>query len=194
MTNFRIVLGASTLKAGGQIKSLLLQKGFNVDGICTSGNMLIRKCRTTKPNLIILNYELSDTNGAEVAKIICGEKISTVILLCTSQQYNFVMSWAKDLGLLCMQKPIKPSEFIKLVSDVNRDISKNISNKQISRGKNIDDKKILDKRIIDKAKQILMKTQGLLEDEAYRKIQKESMDNKTSMLQLAKKIIAEMDR
>ncbi len=72
ITNFRILIGASTLKAGGQIKSLLLQKGFNVDGICTSGNLLIRKCRTTKPQLVILNYDLSDINGAEVAKIILG--------------------------------------------------------------------------------------------------------------------------
>lgn len=187
ITNFRILIGASTLRAGGQIKSLLLQKGFNVEGICTSGNLLIRKCRTTKPQLVILNYDLSDINGAEVSRIICSEKISKVILLCTMQQYNFVIPWEKKVGLLCMQKPIKPSEFINLVSNVSNEMSKNtVSNKQQNRGRNIEDKKI-----IDKAKQILIIKYNLLEEEAYRKIQKDSMDNKISMLQLAKQIISE---
>lgn len=183
--NFRILLGSSTLRAGGQIKSLLLQKGFNVDGICTSGNMIIRKCRMTKPELVILNYELSDTNGAEVAKIICGEKISKVILLCTLQQYNFISTWADQLGLICMQKPIKPGEFIQTVLNEQNNSSKvSSSNKKSAGGRRIEEK-----RIIDKAKQILMKEHNLLEEEAYRKIQKDSMDSKMSMVNMAKIII-----
>ncbi|MBK1813434.1 ANTAR domain-containing protein [Clostridium sp. YIM B02505] len=184
LNSYKIVLGTSTLKAGGQIKSLLLQKGFNVDGICTSGSMLIRKSRLTKPDIVIINYELTDTNGAEVAKIISGEAISKVILLCTSQQYNIISKWTSQLGIVCMQKPIKPSGFLHTISDILDEISKEKHGKAEGSTRPVGDK-----LIIDKAKQLLMKKENIEENEAYRRIQKESMNSKRPMLDVAKRII-----
>lgn len=182
----KIILGCSTLKAGGQIKSLLLQKGYNVDAICTSGNMLIRKCRMTKADLVILNYELSDINGAEVARILSSEAVSKVILLCTSPQYNVISSWTDTLGIVCLLKPIKPSGFIATVASVFEAINKS------KKGHNeFGDRPQKNKIIIDKAKQHLMKNLGLDEPEAYRRIQKESMDSKLPMVEVAKRILKE---
>ncbi|GIM29372.1 transcriptional regulator [Clostridium polyendosporum] len=187
LNNYRILLGSSTLKAGGQIKSLLLQRGFNVDGICTSGSMLIRKCRLTRPELVIINYELTDTNGAEVAKILSGEAISKVILLCSSAQYNLISNWTEKMGIVCMQKPIKPSGFLNLVNQVFQQITE--SRKASKTSKESNGRSIQQKLIIDKAKMLLMKAYNLEENEAYRKIQKDSMDKKLPMLEVAKSIL-----
>lgn len=45
------------------------------------------------------------------------------------------------------------------------------------------------RKIIEKAKGILMREQGLLEEEAFRKIQKHSMDSRRSMREIAEAII-----
>lgn len=51
-------------------------------------------------------------------------------------------------------------------------------------------KKALEERkLIDKAKGILMKREGIPEDEAYRRIQKLSMDKRKKMVEIADAII-----
>lgn len=51
-------------------------------------------------------------------------------------------------------------------------------------------KKALEERkLIDKAKGIVMKKEGVAEDEAYRRIQKLSMDKRKKMVEIAEAII-----
>ncbi len=50
-------------------------------------------------------------------------------------------------------------------------------------------KALEERKLIDKAKGILMKKEGIQEDEAYRKIQKLSMDKRKKMVEIAEAII-----
>lgn len=50
-------------------------------------------------------------------------------------------------------------------------------------------KALEERKLIDKAKGILMKKEGIQEDEAYRKIQKLSMDKRKKMVEIAAAII-----
>ena len=50
-------------------------------------------------------------------------------------------------------------------------------------------KSLEERKLVDKAKGILMKKEGVLEDEAYRRIQKLSMDKRKRMADIAEAII-----
>ena len=45
------------------------------------------------------------------------------------------------------------------------------------------------RKLVEKAKAILMKEYGLSEEEAYKKVQKRSMDSRKSMKEVAKAIL-----
>jgi two-component system, response regulator PdtaR len=45
------------------------------------------------------------------------------------------------------------------------------------------------RKLVEKAKAVIMKEQGLSEDEAYKKIQKRSMDSRKSMGEIAEAIL-----
>ena len=50
-------------------------------------------------------------------------------------------------------------------------------------------KALEERKLVDKAKGILMKKEGIPEDEAYRRIQKLSMDKRKKMVEIAEAII-----
>ncbi|MEK7851014.1 MAG: ANTAR domain-containing protein [Deltaproteobacteria bacterium] len=50
-------------------------------------------------------------------------------------------------------------------------------------------KALEERKLIDRAKGILMRKEGLLEDDAYRRIQKLSMDRRKKMAEIAEAII-----
>ena len=46
------------------------------------------------------------------------------------------------------------------------------------------------RRVIEQAKGLMMKSDGITEDEAYKKIREQSMNDRTSMKEVAEAIIA----
>jgi signal transduction protein with GAF and PtsI domain len=77
---------------------------------------------------------------------------------------------------------------IKLVSAVGNQAAIAILNRKLAEEKESLATKLEERKIVEKAKGILMKTENLTEDEAYRSIQKQSMDNRRSMKEIAESI------
>lgn len=174
---------------GEKIKQVLAGSGFAVMDICASGNEALRKVRSLKPELLITNYELPDTTGLEVSKIVAGNNLCAVILLTNETQRGYVETIANDLDIVCLNKPINKALLLNTVELVLK------SRRRIRKlEKEIYDMKsdLETRKLVDKAKGVLMEKMGLPEQEAYRKIQKQSMDSGIPMKNVAKIIIDTM--
>ncbi len=177
--------------SASKLKSILNQNGINTIGQVSDGQECLRKVKLLGPDIVILEYDLPLLNGHEVSKVILDEKVCDVILIVNdSLQKNFVSDMTDEIGFVCIVKPVSK---VTLVNTVELMIK---TKRKIARlEKEIEDlKEVLNTRKeVEKAKGLLMKHLKLSEAEAFKRIQKQSMDKGISMREIAKAIVLAYD-
>lgn len=88
-----------------------------------TGKEAIGLIKAEKPDLILLDYILPDTNGIEISKELRADpsfKDTPIILLTASSGSDFAAEVARSEVSACMKKPFDPEE---LLACVNRHLS-----------------------------------------------------------------------
>jgi signal transduction protein with GAF and PtsI domain len=104
-----------------------------------------------------------------------------------------LMVKGKVIGVLNCYTSMKhkfTSREIKLVSAVGNQAAIVILNRKLAEEKESLTSKLEERKLVERAKGLLMKKEGISEDEAYRKMQKQSMDNRRSMKEIAETLIS----
>jgi response regulator NasT len=184
--SIRVVIGSSTEKILKQLSQFLIQNGFNVVSATTDGYEFLRKVHTVYPELAIVDYKLKGMNGHELSEILINEKICPVIALISTVEVPYFINLNQEPTFVSIVKPCNKQMLINTINLVIK-TSKSINSlqKEVHRlQKNKDSKKI-----VDKAKKLLMENMNLTEDEAHRRIQKQSMDKGLGKIKIAEAII-----
>ncbi|MBT3318369.1 MAG: ANTAR domain-containing protein [Clostridia bacterium] len=183
--NTRITVALHNVQAAQKIKYALQRNGYSVD-ICTSSSEVLRRVRQGTPDILLINYDMPDMTGLETAAIIGDENICSVILLIKNEQRKLCIGQIEDYDITLHQKPINRIALLSTIDTVIQSrrrvqkLSKEL--KKLKRG-------MEERKIIDRAKGILMQAKSISEAEAYRRIQKMSMDSRVSMKDISQKII-----
>lgn len=184
MPRARIIIADSKETNRRVLKDILSREGFQVQAEAKNAPDLLRKTRTLLPDLVILDANLEGGSYMEIAGIIEDDNISTVLLLTGENQ-------SKRLDEIAhIQKPYTESTLLTVI-----EVCLLYRNKVVSIQNEVDKLKdnLNSRKAIEKAKGIIMKNLGLTENEAYRMMQKQSMDRGTSMKELARTVIANED-
>ncbi len=183
--NTRITVALHNVQAAQKIKYALQRNGYSVD-ICTSSSEVLRRVRRGTPDILLINYDMPDMTGLETAAIIGDENICSVILLIKNEQRKLCIGQIEDYDITLHLKPINRIALLSTIDVVvqNRRRVQKLSKelKKLKRG-------MQDRKIIDRAKGILMQAKSISEAEAYRRIQKMSMDSRVSMKDVSRKVI-----
>ena len=182
----RITVALHNTEAAEKIKYALQRSGYSVGEICTSGNETLRKLRAAAPDILLINFDMPDMTGLEVATIVGDENLCSVILLITNAQRAFCVDMVEDYDITLHLKPISRTALLSTIDVVlqsRRRMSK-LSRELFDLKRGMENRKK-----IERAKGILMKRKSISEGEAYRRIQKMSMDSRVSMRDIAEKII-----
>ncbi len=187
MDKTRITVALRNKQAAEKIKYALQRSGYSVGNICTSGNETLRSVRSQMPDILLINFDMPDITGLETATIIGDENICSVILFVTNTQKEFCVDLVEDYDITLHLKPINKVALLSTIDTVvqNRRRMRKLEKELTMLKKGLDDRKL-----IEQAKGILMKRKGISEGEAYRRIQKMSMDSRIAMRDIAKRIIA----
>ena len=168
------------------LRKTLENMGHQVAGEAGDGAKAVDMARDLKPDIVILDIKMPNMDGIDAAKVITTEGIAPVLLLTAYSQKDLV-DRAKDAGVFAyLVKPFKEAdllpameiaisryeEFIELENEVS-----DLENKLDTR------------KAVDRAKGILMDQYGLKEQEAFRRIQVQSMNTRKSMREIAEAII-----
>lgn len=190
MDSARILIAMNNDASNEKMKAILADAGFLTVEQAVEGNECLRKIRVWTPDIAILDFNLPRMNGYEIAKVALEDNICDIV----------VISSLEHEGMLY---PLKQyNNFVSLVKPINRTLLINTlelmakSRKRIRELVNeIDElKHTLDTRKeVEKAKGLLMKHLGLPEKEAFKRIQKQSMDRGIPMKEIAKAIILTYD-
>jgi AmiR/NasT family two-component response regulator len=170
------------------LREMLTNLGYLVVGEVGDGRSAVNLARELKPDLVIMDvrFEGDDFDGIDAAKILTEEKIAPVLLLTAYSQRDLVER-AKTAGVTgYIVKPFRESDLAAAIEvSLARFAEFRALEKEVG-----DLREALETRkLVDRAKGILMDMQGLSEAEAFRKIQKMSMNTRKPMKEVAEAII-----
>ena len=158
-----LIVAFPKLEEAKAVRNLLIHRGFDVAVPCTSGAQAINQADTLSDGIIICGYKLSD--NMVYTELYEYKPKSFEMLLVASQN-----RWedCQDNGIVCAAMPIKVND---LVSTIEMMLQAQISPEE--------------QKIIDDAKHLLMERNNMSEQEAFRYIQKCSMDSGNTMVESA---------
>jgi len=168
------------------LREMLSNLGYLVIGEVGDGRSAVNLARELRPDLVIMDIKMPDMDGIEAAKILTEEKIAPVLLLTAYSQQELV-DRARVAGVVgYLVKPFRETDLSPAIEvALARFTEFTTLEKEVG-----DLKKALETRkFVDRAKGILMDTQSLTEAEAFRKIQKMSMNTRKPMKEVAEAII-----
>lgn len=170
------------------LREMLTNLGYLVVGEVGDGRSAVNLARELKPDLVIMDirFEGDDFDGIDAAKILTEEKIAPVLLLTAYSQRELVER-AKAAGVTgYIVKPFRESD---LAAAIEVALARFAEFRALE--KEVGDLKLAleTRKLVDRAKGILMDVQGLTEAEAFRRIQKMSMNTRKPMKEVAEAII-----
>ena len=139
-----------------------------------------------RPNVVIMAVGLPDGDGVDAAQEIMARAPCPIVLL-TSRTDPEVSERARAAGVMAfLVKPLRPQE---LGPAIDVAVARFLEFEAIRR-ENEDLKKAIESRkLVERAKGLLMEREGLTEAEAFRRIQKASMDHRKPMAEVAEAIL-----
>lgn len=182
----RIIVADSCTDWQKNIKLMLSKAGYLVIGEASDGVTTIKMVRDRQPDLVIIEAGLMGVSGIEVASIIDEDKLAPVILTVDNYQ-PYLLTKAKNAGVQSLL--VKPFGEAILIPSVELALNNYREMVELERKLKQMEEKLETRKIIERAKGILMETTGMSEAQAFRKIQKQSMDKRISMRAVAEAII-----
>lgn len=168
----------------------LRSAGYNVVGEAANGQEAIDLARKTDPDVVILDVKMPGMDGITAAKTITSEGIAPVVMLTAFSQQSLVRQ-ASDAGAMAyVVKPFVPEKLFPAIEiAISRFDQMNILKDEVSDLK----ERFAARKKVDRAKGLLMENMGLTESEAFRWIQKTSMDRRLTMAEVADAVISQVD-
>jgi len=168
------------------LREMLISLGYLVVGETGDGISAVNLARELRPDLVIMDIKMPDLDGIQAAKILTEERLAPVLLLTAFSQQELIEG-AKDAGVVgYIVKPFRESELVPAIEvALSRFREFKALEKELTDTRNI----LETRKIVERAKGVLMDTQGLKEAEAFRKIQKLSMNTRKSMREVAEAIL-----
>ncbi len=186
----RILVAMSNDASVNKLKLILSESGYNVIDYARDGNECLRKMRALSPDITLLEFELPLMGGYEVSKIAFEDNICDIIMVGMEAQKNMIDDFSPECGFVFLTKPLNKINLLNTIDLLTK------SRRRI-KGlmQEIEDlKNTLDTRKeVERAKGLLMKNLNLSEAEAFKRIQKQSMDKGIPMRDIAKAIILAYD-
>ena len=182
----RVVIGSTSEKMMRQLSQFLIQNGLTVVGESISGHDVLRRVHTVYPDIVVVDYRLKGMDGHQLAEILVSEKVCPVVALISSAEVSHFINLSQEPTFVPLVKPCSRDTLINTINLLVK-TSKSIGalEQEIKTIKSDKDKKGL----IDKAKRLLIENMNLTEEEAHRRIQKQSMDKGIAKVKIAEAII-----
>lgn len=188
-TTRRVVVAEDEALIRMDIVETLRDNGFDVVGEAGDGERAVELATELRPDLVVMDVKMPKLDGISAAERLNKDNIAPVVLLTAFSQKELVERAAAAGALAYVVKPFTPSDLLPAIEIA------------LSRYEQIQalEGEISDmadrfetRKVVDIAKGILNEKMGLTEPEAFRWIQKASMDRRLTMKDVALTIIDQL--
>ena len=169
------------------LREMLEEEGYVVIGEAADGENAITLTQSLRPDLVILDVKMPVLDGISAAERIAADHLAPVVILTAFSQRELVER-ARDAG--AMAYLVKPFTKADLVPAIEIAVSRfqEISALESEVGTLRDRLEV--RKLLDRAKGLLQAQRGITEAEAFRWIQKNSMDRRMTMKAVSEEVLA----
>ncbi|GAB3461325.1 response regulator [Streptomonospora sediminis] len=185
-TQSRVVIAEDEALIRLDLKEMLEEDGYAVVGEAGDGETAIRLATEHRPDLVILDIKMPVLDGLSAAERIAAERIAPVVILTAFSQRELVER-ARDAG--AMAYLVKPFNKADLVPAIEMAVSRYAELSALEAEVSGLNERLETRKLVERAKGLLQSRHGLSEPEAFRWIQKNSMDRRLTMRKVAETVV-----
>jgi response regulator NasT len=171
------------------LKEMLEEPGegaYVVIGEASDGDTAVHLAADLKPDLVIMDIKMPVLDGISAAEQITERRLAPVVILTAFSQRDLVQRASNAGAMAYLVKPFTKAELVPAIEiAVSRFAELNALQSEISDLR----ERLAMRKLLDRAKGVLQAMHGMTEPEAFRWIQKTSMDRRMTMRVLAQEIL-----
>src|SRR5919204_4124760 len=182
----RIVVAEDEAISRMDLCEMLQNLGYAVVGEAGDGIAAVNMARALRPDLVLMDIKMPELEGITAASTLSEERVTPVLLLTAYSDREFV-DRAVDAGVMgYLVKPFAEAQ-LKPAIEVALERWKEV--RQIQQDLTQTQEMLETRKLVERAKGVLMDSQNLKEAEAFRRIQRLSMNSRKSMREVAEAIL-----
>jgi len=182
----RILVAEDEPIARMDLREMLENLGYSVVGEAGDGVAAVNLARALKPDLVLMDIKMPEQDGISAAQTLSQERVTPVLLLTAYSDREFV-DRAVDAGV--MGYLVKPFAEAQLKPAIEVALERWRETRQIQQDLSQTQEMLETRKLVERAKGVLMDSQNLKEAEAFRRIQRLSMNSRKSMREVAEAIL-----
>ena len=184
---FRVVIAEDEALIRLDLKEMLEEEGYVVAGEAADGETAVSLTEDLRPDLVILDVTMPVLDGITAAERIAADHLAPVVILTAFSQRELVER-ARDAGAMAyLIKPFTKADLVPAI-EIAASRFQEISALESEVGSLRDRLEV--RKLLDRAKGLLQAERGITEAEAFRWIQKTSMDRRMTMRAVASELLA----
>ncbi len=169
------------------LKEMLEEEGYQIAGEAGDGERAVELASELRPDLVILDVKMPVLDGITAAERIAVNRVCPVVILTAFSQRELVER-ARDAG--AMAYLVKPFTKADLVPAIEIAVSRFQEMSALGSEVGTLRERLEVRKLLDRAKGRLQAEGGLSEPQAFRWIQKTSMDRRVPMREVAEEVLA----
>jgi AmiR/NasT family two-component response regulator len=171
------------------VVEILTEAGYDVVGEAGDGEAAVRLVEETRPDLVVMDIKMPVLDGISAAERIGRARLAPVVLLTAFSQRELV-DRARDAG--AMAYVVKPFSSADLLPAVEIAVSRFQEITALEEEVSDLTERFETRKRVERAKGLLQTRMGLSEPEAFRWIQKTSMDRRLTMREVADAVLQQV--
>ena len=185
----RVVIAEDEALIRLDLAEMLGEEGYDVVGQAGDGEAAIALVMEHRPDLVVMDVKMPKLDGISAAERLSKNHIAPVVLLTAFSQKELVERASEAGALAYVVKPFTPNDLLPAI-----EIALARYEQIITLEAEVADmvERFETRKLVDRAKGLLNEKMGLTEPEAFRWIQKASMDRRLTMQDVAKAIIEQL--
>jgi AmiR/NasT family two-component response regulator len=182
----RVVIAEDEALIRLDLRETLEEEGYQVVAETSRGDEVVELVRQHRPDLAILDIKMPGGDGLSAAAEITADRLAAVLVLTAFSQRELI-DRAREAGALAyLVKPFQRNDLVpamelaigrfeemKALEDENKDLEERLETR----------------KVVDRAKGKLMDELDMKENDAFRWVQRRAMDERTSMRDVAQRVL-----
>jgi AmiR/NasT family two-component response regulator len=168
------------------LKEMLEEEGISVVGEAADGEAALRLARERGPDLVIMDIKMPGMDGLTAAERVVEEDLAAVLILTAFSGRDLVQRAAEAGAMGYLVKPFQKSDLLPAIELALARYNELAAVKKESASLA---ERLETRKIVEKAKGRLMEEKGISEAEAFRAIQKQAMNERRSMRDVARSLL-----
>jgi response regulator NasT len=185
----RVVVAEDEALIRMDIVETLRDNGFIVVGEAGDGERAVELAMELRPDLVVMDVKMPKLDGISAAERLSKDNIAPVILLTAFSQKELVNRATEAGAMAYVVKPFSPNDLLPAIEIA---LSRYAQIQALESEVADLAERFETRKVVDIAKGILNEKMGLSEPEAFRWIQKASMDRRLTMKDVAVTIIDQL--